>query len=235
LLIVSTWTGCADEYRRLAHVLDHSARRHNPDAQVRVINTDPSPTSRSTDGFLRKARDWTAAIDAAQDGTELALLDTDTLVLGSLAPAWEADFDVAITTRGGLATLNSGVLFVRVSRWTRELFAPWERLTRPWCEKNRPGCVRYGDQDALMLMLRLAAVGNERLGGMPRVRVLELPCAIWNAQQHCWPPVEGCKLLHVKSDARRIIFGGKLHGNPGADVVADLWRAEELTAARNSG
>jgi hypothetical protein len=216
--IVSTWTGCDETYARLARVLEHSARRYNPTASVEVVNTDPSPTGRGLDGFLRKARDWTRVIAEAVDGTEIALLDADTLVLGELGSAFRRPFDVAVTTRGTLGTLNSGVVFVRISDRVRDFFAPWAARTEPWCKRNTADSIRFGDQDALIEML-----------GEPHgpLRVLELPAAIWNAQQNCWPPVAGCRIVHIKSDCRRLIFGGRLHGQPGADVAAAMWQAEE--------
>jgi hypothetical protein len=208
-------------YARLARVLEHSARKHNPTASVEVVNTDPSPTGRGLDGFLRKARDWTRVLAEAVDGTELALLDVDTLVLGGLSSAFYRPYDIAVTTRGEMRTLNSGVIFVRVSDHVRRFFAPWAARTEPWCARNTADSIRFGDQDALIEML-----------GEPHgpLRVLELPSAIWNATQHCWPPIDGCRVLHIKSDARRLLFGGKLHGQRGAQRVAEMWREAERKA-----
>lgn len=221
MIIASPWSGDSLNYARMAWVLEHSAKRHNPGADVRIPNIDQRSTTRSP-AFLAKSRAWTEIVHSVPIGSELVLLDTDTLVLGPLGGAFDReDWDLAVTTRGCTSTLNSGVLFVRVSQRARDWIAPWAELTEPWCARNEPGRVRFGDQDALKDMVR----------GRPGAALRALPCKIWNAEQHCWPPVEGCKILHVKSDARRLLFGGTCHGNPGADVVAEMWRAEERAAS----
>lgn len=217
MIIASPWTGDSPNYARMARVLEYTARKHNPHAEIRVTNIDWAPTSRSP-AFVVKARAWTEIICSEPDGTELVLLDTDTLVTGPLAGAFDGvGWDVGVTTRGCLSTLNSGVLFVRVSPAVRQWIAPWEALTVPWCARNEPHRVRFGDQDALKQLCK-------RRGGPV---LWQLPCRMWNAEQHCWPPIDACKLVHVKSDARRLLFGGELHGNHGADVVAELWRKAE--------
>lgn len=223
MLIASPWTGEDPTYERMSRVVEWSARRHNPDAEILVHNVDPRPTSRSGDAFVRKALAWTSTIQAADDGTDLVLLDTDTIVLGELASAFEVEaahggpFDVAVTSRGGLSGLNSGVLFVRVSSRTRHFFRDWSERTMEWCRCNRPPEPRFGDQDAL----------RDMLAAPHGIAVAWLGCARWNAEQHCWPPRADCRIVHVKSDARRLLFGGRIHGNPGAQVVADMWIAAE--------
>ncbi len=221
MLIASPWTGCNPNYARMAAVLEYTARKHNPGAEVRVWNVDPRATNRS-DAFVVKAREWTRLINDSPDGTELVLLDTDTMVLGELASAFEYGQLIAVTTRGGqLSTLNSGALYVRVDRYVRIWFEDWERETWPWVARNEPHRIRFGDQDALKLLCVRAT------GTLRSPRPAQLPCAIWNAEQHCWPPDPDCRVVHVKSDARRILFGGRLHGNPGADVVAQMWLEAE--------
>lgn len=220
MLIASPWRGNSPNYARMAAVLEHTARKHNPRAEVRVWNFDPNPTNRS-DAFVTKAREWTRVINDAPDGTEIVLLDTDTMVLGDLQSAFDLfDGFAAVTTRGigreEWVTLNSGVLFVRASDFARMWFATWERRTLPWTKRNEPHRIRFGDQNALIEMC-------QSRGTRPH----PLPCVIWNAEQHCWPPVDGCRVVHVKSDARRILFGGRLHGNFGADRVAEMWLEAE--------
>lgn len=216
MLIASVWCGDGDEYRRMARVLDHTARVHHPHAVVAVVHTQDVIASRS-DAFIVKARAWTDLIMCARDGDELLLLDVDTFFVGDGSSCFQGVSAIGVTTRGSLDTLNSGVLAVRVSDAVREWIAPWEERTRVWCARN-VGRVWCGDQDALREMCID--------GG---VTITQLPCAIYNAQQHCWPPVDGCKIVHVKSDARRILFGGALHGNPGAHSVASLWSSLEAS------
>jgi hypothetical protein len=216
--IISRWTGNAEMYRRLARVLEHSARERNPSAVVDVANTDPEGVHRS-DAFIRKAQDWTRAVVEAKDHEWLALLDTDTLILGEIVSAFYEPFDIAVTTRGDLSTLNSGVVFVRVNDLVREFFAPWAERTAKWCERNRPDRVSYGDQDALRDMVRKSTL-----------RFVELPCMIWNAQQDCWSHMNrDTRILHLKSDARRIVFGGEPIGQRGAEKAAALWTAAEAS------
>lgn len=212
--IVSFWCGDLPEYQRMARVLRATAMQHHVRCTIRHVD---DPVANRSDAFLVKARRWTQAIVNAHDGERLLLLDVDTFFLGDASAGFDAVTEIGVTTRGSLATLNSGVLFVRVNPRVRAWIQQWEARTRPWRERNEglreP---RFGDQDALR---ELCTEGG--------VDVQQLPCSIFNAQQHCWPPVDGCKIVHLKSDARRIVFGGRLHGNVGADVVARMWLERE--------
>jgi hypothetical protein len=225
VLIASRWSGRRVMYAALARVLEHSAVEHNPDAVVDVANTGDGDITRS-EAFVRKARDWLECIGSAPHD-ELVLLDTDMLVTGSLAdpfavPGW----DIAVTTGGGIRALNSGVLFVRRSDRVLRALRRWPELTARWCRRN-VDAVRYGDQDALIEIL-IATACTYPAG----LRILELDRRRWNAQQHCWDPLHpDVRLIHVKSDARRLIFGGVPHGQPGAGAAADRW----LAAARAAG
>lgn len=211
--IRSFWYGNPEgTYARLAKVLEHSCGKYHND--VSVIYREGHCQDRSH-AFKRKAVDWFGAIATATQ--PLALLDTDTMVLASLAPAFAEPFDIAVTvhaTAKGKA-LNSGVLFVRPSERVTQFFAQWPAATEQWCKRNSKQLIRYGDQDALIAMLR------QDHG----LTVRELPMAVWNSTQLCWPAgIEEARIVHVKCDARGHLFDRVPLRTHGADAVVRVWR-----------
>lgn len=211
--IVSHWYGPDDSiYARLARVLAYSAKRYH--ARVDVIRGEELPEDRSA-AFVLKARDWTKTIVQSDELT--VLLDCDTYVRASLVPAFDREYDIAVT-RDEKGRLNSGVLFVRPSIRVASFFAQWEERTREWCTRNTSDKIRYGDQDALEAMIQR----NSTLD------IASVPMRIWNSTQRTWAKgIDTARVVHVKSDARKNIEYGAALTNIGAQAVVNEWLSLE--------
>lgn len=238
--VIAFWYGAQDSlYARMARVLEHSASRYHETSVVHV----PDPCADRSEAFVLKARDWTHAIRMAEDGETLALLDVDMIVTAPLDGALRDGHDLAVTSRRAfqrdrrLRAVNSGAIFVRVSDRVREWFAPWERRTRGWCAKNTPDRIRFGDQDALIQMLRSeetrqSDIEKSRREVEAEISIRYLPCSTWNATQTEWEPraPRSARILHVKSDARKRIIDPERPVKPGARALAERWLEHEAMA-----
>jgi hypothetical protein len=212
--IIAFWYGSDESiYARLAKVLEYSAKRFH--SRVDIVRGEELPANRS-EAFKLKARDWTRAIARADE--PIALLDCDTYVRASLAPAFDRDYDIAVT-RDEKGRLNSGVLFVRPSPKVASFFAPWEEHTKEWCTRNTPDRISFGDQDALEAMIQRAP-GD--------LHITNVPMRIWNSTQRTWPRgIECARVVHVKSDARKHIEKGTALTTLGAQAVVNEWLSLE--------
>src|SRR5262245_45370586 len=111
-----------EKYSRLAHVLSATAAKYCPTWQVIATLLVLHPDDAT------KLLHWCEAIESAPDGTPLALMDCDTMILKPLDDLWQQDFDVAITVRNPKHSPwpnNAGVVFVRASDRVRAFFRHW--------------------------------------------------------------------------------------------------------------
>lgn len=216
--VVAFWYGSDESiYARLARVLSFSAKRYH--ARVDIVRGPELPADRSA-AFILKARDWTRAIVNADELT--VMLDCDTYVRASLVPAFDREYDIAVT-RDEKGRLNSGVLFVRPSIRVASFFAQWEDRTREWCARNTPDKIRFGDQDALEAMIQR----NSTLD------IASMPMRIWNSTQRTWAKgIGSARVVHVKSDARKHIEHGNALTNIGAQAVVTEWLELERIATQ---
>jgi hypothetical protein len=145
---------------------------------------------------------WDAAIQAAADGELIGLLDCDTLVLADLSPIAALDFDVTYTVRPATSRFpfNSGVVFARVSAAVRDFFRRWRELNVAMLgdkSMHAPWRQQFGG-------INQAALGS-MISGAPGVRLLPLPCRVWNCEDQTWRSfaAEETRILHVKGRLRR--------------------------------
>lgn len=122
----------SSRWRRMAAVLEYSAKRHCPGWDVNVEEvpgpTDPSPLGMPAHAANTRKLDWWAdRVVSAADGAQQLLVDADVVVLRPLDDLWEMDFDLAYTGRppGARFPLNAGVVAVRACEGTRALFGAW--------------------------------------------------------------------------------------------------------------
>jgi hypothetical protein len=178
-----------------------------------VRNVHREPVTRY-EAFVHKARAWFRAVRDTPAGVRIALLDVDTIVCGALDDAFRDSFDIAVTHRGGVGSINSGVVFARGGETTTAFFLRWFRLTARLAKSDKTK--RFSDQDALKqcVAANLAA------------KVVGLPCQRWNCEQHTWKDFnKDTRIVHVKSDARKHLFNGEPLISEGAETVVTLWLA----------
>jgi hypothetical protein len=243
-------------WRRMARVLEHSAREHCPGWRLHVERieapTEGSPLGMPAHVFnAAKLAWWARQIAAAPDGAELLLVDADVVVLRPLDDLWASPFDFAYTGRpeGARFPLNAGVVALRVSEKIRDLFMLWcfeneavlnaqrERARAEWggCNQAALG-VLFGRMEWRAIPDPfggyLRGIREARLGGMP-FRIATLPCLEWNCENWSWEAAaaapERIRILHVKDQLRDRVFGRALYGRRGVpDPLPHLRPLAEL-------
>ncbi len=224
-------------WRRLARVLEWSARQHCPDWQVRVtaIAEQLPPTRhgvRSHQTNTLKLDHWASVVEASADGDELLLIDADTLVRRPLDAVWGVPFDLAYTVRPETERFpfNGGVLFARSSPGVRHVFHAWAEQNRRMLRDrvhHLTYAQRYGgiNQAAFGCLL-------ER-GDLAGLQVVTLPCLEWNCEDSTWAAFDPAvtRILHIKSGLRHACWS-ILRPKPEIRPLVDLWRGADGEAKR---
>lgn len=214
--LISCYFTEGERWPRLARVLEYTAHQHCPDWDVRISRLQMPTQPAIADCYAansHKLAHWCQAVEDAPDGTPMLLIDADAAILQSLDDIWEQPFDIAYTVRPPRSRFpfNAGVVFVRASAGTRAFLGHWldvnnRFLTDPrdhetW--KRRHGGI---NQAALGRVLTLRPL-PDHLGALA---ITTLPCATWNCEDDSWASFDpqATRILHVKSDLRRLVFGG---------------------------
>lgn len=223
--------GAKGEWARMATVLERSAREHCPEWERRIAKIQPAPLRSALDipshvANTQKMVEWARVVETATDGDEILLMDVDMVILRPLDDVWAQPFDYAYTVKPTTRyPFNSGVVFVRVSERIRAFF-------RVWCAENLR---MLGDRDRHMpWRKKYGGINQAALGFalehdvMRDLHVLPLPCAEWNCEDSSWPTFrpERVRILHVKSQLRKIIFN-KEAVPPMLRPVVTCWRQAE--------
>lgn len=210
--LVSCWFGEGDQgdmYRRLAAVLEHTARQHCPGWDIRVPKLEALWNGRTlprNPSFLwntQKFEHWMERLVELPDGTRVLLIDGDTMIVRPLDPVWDLDFDLAYTIRQGTRLpLNAGVVFLRASNRTRAFIRKWWEMNVEFYEnepKHRPWRQKYAGINQASFGYMLEEVDHG-------CRLLTLPCAEWNLCQWDLYDPAVTRIVHVKSSLRRATF-----------------------------
>lgn len=235
--LVSCYFGASgDAWQRMADVLRYTAEqrcRH----WHRTIEAIGPATGKSAIGAYQHAANvhkqayWEHVVKKAPDGTQMLLIDADTVILRPLDPVWEFSFDLAYTFRvQSRFPLNGGVVFLRVNSKTREFMRRWrERSEVNLADPNARNTWRrdYGGvaQAAMVTLL------NQQDHGLALQR---LPCLEWNCEDSAWGhfmPLS-TRILHIKSALRHCVFGTKSIHIPAIKRLAARWRAIEEESRR---
>lgn len=227
--------GLRDQWPRLARVLAHTAAQHCPGWTVQIeAIARPRPQGRVSAGYIdntHKLDRWDAVAAAASDGTQLLLMDADTIILRPLDSVWALPFDVAYTVRPATSRfpLNAGVIFLRVSDRTRAFLRAWRDENRAMLQdaaRHQPWRKRCGGINQAALGAVLASSTSTA-----DVAIARLPCAEWNCEDSTWPAFDPAvtRILHIKSQLRLAVFHGVSGVARWKQLVA-LWRAGELAA-----
>ena len=219
-------------YRRLARVLEDTARRQCAAWGVRVERIEPpeyvsAAGNQSYAWNTQKLEWWRARVMEAAPGTRLLLIDGDTAILRPLDPVWGIDFDIAYTVRPHGLPLNGGVLFLRVGTESRAFVERWWATNLRFLRDpaaHRPWHLKYAGMNQ-------AAFGKVLETARDGCRLLALPCREWNA---CSPELYErglTRVLHIKSRLRRATFGTE-PPRPNMSILIKLWHSLERRATR---
>jgi hypothetical protein len=173
---------------------------------------------------------------------DLALLDSDMLVNGNLAPVFARDFDLALTHRDDPEMpLNGGLILIRAggaagaASFLRAMLACY-------CERHAAHAAWWGDQLAMIDVLGRASYAERRSDTVVAgsCRILLLPCDTYNFSPPEDPlsityPWDGKVVLHFKGQRkafmprywRRAVIGQAQRRAPRRSV---LWYGDLASA-----
>lgn len=227
----------AQEWLRLVRVLELTIRTHCPtwtiDRQAVSVPdglSSPLGVQNAVDNFVKLAA-WNEAVQAADQGDRLLLLDADTMILQPLESIWDDPaLDVAITTKPADARfpINAGVVAVRVSTATQAFFDLWQSEDRRLFLDPREHQVWRGNFGGLNQSSLGALLTRGGLG----VRIVKLPCREWNAEDHSWASLTpSTRIVHLKGELRAALFE---HGHKSEEMrpIIRQWRVLEAAAMR---
>lgn len=218
-----------ERYRRMASVLEHTAREHCPGWEINVRRIDTRwftkshyarPGHRTN---TQKMYEWNRIVGHAPDGAELLLIDADTFITRPLASVWSYEFDFAYTTKPGeTIPLNTGVVFLRVSPEVRGFMTAWWEKTLHLLQnatEHHRWRKRYGGVSQAALGALLAE------GAAAGLTTVELPCQEWNCDNTEWRKFdEKTRVVHVMSKLRRAAFSTEPSRTIGVDELARTWK-----------
>lgn len=199
-----------EAFGRMGQALKLSVEANCPDAEFVEVITD-RPNERP--GLLRhytdnhaKLLEWRDAVNEADDGEHLVLMDADTLVLGDLSPAFEEPFDMGWTWRPGRLPVNSGVVYVRVNDRSRAFMDAWAARDAALMEHRAlasHGRSKYGGANQASFMWLITHGGGHDIA-----RCHALMCKHWNSVDQTWCDFdENTRVLHIKGRLREACLG----------------------------
>ncbi len=225
MIIHSAYFG-NEPFRKLAQVLERSARANCPGATLDIVKlAQPAPIANTAEHVAWNTHKLHSWCDCVQAATEpVVLMDTDMLVLGDLEDAFDPPigfdvrphpFDVAYTVRPGPHLINAGVMFVNPTEAGKRFIREWSAFNDELVARGSE-CVSdmvnaYGgiNQAALTLTVQ----------GAEGVELHELDCAVWNSTRQTWVAsmkglagedgFERPKVIHINTKLRRSCFTGR--------------------------
>lgn len=222
------------KYEALTNVLVKSAKLYSPEIHLEVnrIAADDRDLKRTGYGRqksytqnTRKTRHHCHVVNSAQDGELLCLMDSDTMFLRECCDVEHLmeGYDFGYTKRKSGFYINSGVVFVRVSLLTRQMYCDWNNnavLMLSNRDLHFQYKAKYGGINQCALMHTLKAY--------PQLKVLELPCEEWNSTKETWPTaLEKAKIVHVLGDLRRSVTSKRFAVPAYLMPLVDKWKSIE--------
>lgn len=201
--VYSCWFG-ADKFRLMATALRNSLARHEPEADVTIVEIEPPKIVDSFRSNTIKLAAWVEWACNQPDGAECLLIDGDCLLRDSVRVAFAHEFDIAFTGKGTKRLpVNGGVVFFRASERVRAFFRQWLAVNNAMlADRNfhAPYEIRYGG-------INQASLGLIRENPPRDVLIIELPCAEYNAcHEPLWIRWQEARVIHYKSALRRALW-----------------------------
>jgi hypothetical protein len=228
-------TGAGNQWPRLARVLEFSARRQCPAWEIEVHAIAPTPCASglhtpSHEHNTQKLDHWVDVATRAPDGSRIALLDADTVIVRPLDAVWDISFDLAYTRREkSRLPLNAGVVFMRVTERSRAFLYAWRDENRRMLRDR----VRHAEWRRKYGGMNQAALGCLFESGIAStLNLVALACREWNCEDSCWSTFDPAvaRIVHIKSGLRRALFLRAIGINPAIRPLFMLWRQLEREA-----
>jgi len=200
-LVTYVIDGSGEEYEMMLRVWQKTAHEHMPDLRQKVMRM--SPPKKQVDLQVRMNAFHETLRWVIKQPEDCIITDADIMFLGDIRGVMARDFDIAITTREykrvPKSRYNSGVVYFRATDKGRKFLKKWiKKLEDP---KMVDGGYSGPNQAALARVLS----ANKK--SESPAKVIELPCAIYNAEQSCWAELSpDVKVLHIKSRLRKACF-----------------------------
>jgi len=211
MIIVSTFFDREPKYRKLLNIFYNSASEFMQNSEIRIFDVelnqkkygDDRINNHHWDTYFAFMRKITEAINICKKEYENVLMsDCDMMFYKSVNDIWCEDFDIAITVRDHRCKYNTGICFVKPTFAAIKFLKDWRNKTKEIAKRFDLNEInKYWGIDQASLAATLQEFQDD-------IKILELPCSIWNAEQNCWcnlfPDV---KAVHIKSGLRKIFFG----------------------------
>lgn len=210
--IVSVYFDEKPIYRTLRRIYENSLRAVMPDIESVILE----PGKQNREHYSHKldtAAGFIAAANYVVQQEEIcAVVDIDILWRKRIDDLWMGQYDLAVTVRETKAKYNTGLWIY--TPHARKAVTIWKLYTKYYADnltRLHDEIWSWGGIDQIAL--------RDTIKECPELKVIELPCQEWNAEQSTWHRVnEKTRLIHLKSKLRQEIQGKK-SGDP---VIARL-------------
>lgn len=220
MTIVTSFFTREPQYGRLLKIFYNTAREKMPNAKIEVVQFTPATYGYCKDAEINHHWDtyyafMTKISRAIEISDNILMSDSDIMFMKSVNGIWSKDFDIAITTRDHQSKYNTGICFIKPTRQAKTFLKLWKEHTKEVAKRfDLKEINRWMGIDQASLNLTL----QEKLP----VKVIELPCCIWNAEQKSYKKINSdTKVFHVKCGFREIFFNKKLM-NQGYDFLKPI-------------
>ena len=205
MIFVSTFFDREPKYRKLLNICYNSAKEKMPNTEFHILSIVLPRYGYCRDKIVN--HDWDtyyafmAKISHAIElNDNILMADSDIIFTGSVNSVWQKDFDIAITTRNHKCKYNTGIVFIKPTREAKQFLRVWKQHTREIAK-------RYNIREFRQWMGIDQASLHKTIQEKIPVKLIELPCHIWNAEQTSWKDItKETKVIHIKSGLRRIYF-----------------------------
>ena len=214
--IVTAWFDYSEpHYERLMKAFRNSVER-NTSYKVDVIEIEAPKKvkGRGWDTNSAKLYAWVDYLERSED-ENIVFMDCDMIVLDSFDEVYDREFDICYTWRDNLP-LNGGVIFVRNNEYTRQFF-------RDWAETNEK--MMKSEHFHKFWHRKYVGINQPSFGYLlesdPDCHIESVPCKIYNATEEYWNDIEGCKVIHYKTELRRCVLG--IRFAPWLEHLRQIW------------
>jgi len=214
-------------FEKLLKVWEHSARLHNPKADIHILKVPkPKTVKRKSDEFLLYSSSYAAirmAEWALKQNEPVIMTDADVMFLGDCSSAFGSPFDLGVTIRFARAWVNAGVVFYQPTQSGKEKLKEFISLTNEilaFPELYVEEIHKYlgGDQTAFTLLAKKYS------------SIKRFLCSEWNLEQNTWQYFsDKTKIVHVKCDLLDLINGAPPRSGVGEDspvyALYEIWKS----------
>ena len=186
-------------------------------SQVSLIRTSFNFHTDKIQRISSKTLMWHYAVDNEDEGDYVILIDVDTLILKPVVSNIPEIFDVLFTSKKDGFPINTGVLIVKISRFTKSFFNIWNQETRLILEsssllKEANTSIEYGGADQMsfnrlikfhrdITTYNLIQEGNS-------ITIKAIPCSKFN-ETNSRKVTDSIHIIHYKAGWQRVLLEGK--------------------------